>query len=182
MLIVGGTGMLKEASEYFIKRENQVTLVARNSQKLETFKSKFPDKKVNTLAIDYTNTESFIQQIKAHFQDSPICKKVVCWIHGSGNNALNKLINLMNSYSTSKTPIQFYHILGSASRNPTRNQWETNQLTHIQYHTIILGFKRQDNYSRWLTHNEISEGVIQAVESEHKQYIIGQIEPWDLRP
>jgi len=182
MLIIGGTGMLKEASEYFIKKENQVTLVARNSQKLEAFKNKFPDKKVSTIAIDYTNTENFIQQIKTHFEHTSICKKVVCWMHSSGNNALHELINLMNSYSTSKIAIQFYHILGSASRSPKENQWGAKQFSHLQYHIIILGFKRAGNYSRWLTHNEISEGVIQAVEYNSKQYIVGQIEPWHLSP
>lgn len=185
MLIIGGTGMLKEASEYFIQREKQVSLVSRNLQKLETFKNQHPDKKVCTLALDYTNTENFIHQLKTHFEHIAICQKVICWMHNSGHNTLKALFNLLNNYPTSKTPktpIQFYHILGSASRNPTNNQLQIKQFTNIRYRTIVLGFKLQGNYSRWLTHKEISDGVISAVESSSEKSIIGQIEPWHLHP
>lgn len=50
------------------------------------------------------------------------------------------------------------------------------------YHRIILGFILEDTYGRWLTHQEISDGVINGIESNCNEWIVGQIEPWELRP
>ncbi len=42
--------------------------------------------------------------------------------------------------------------------------------------------EESSNRSRWLTHEEISKGVIDAINNPKGRYIIGQIEPWGQRP
>ncbi|WP_277674545.1 hypothetical protein [Piscibacillus halophilus] len=50
------------------------------------------------------------------------------------------------------------------------------------YHQVQLGFILETGYSRWLTNQEISKGVIEAFKLKQPTYIVGQLEPWDQRP
>lgn len=53
VLIIGGTGMLRDATEFFITNNFHVTIVGRDIKKLNYFTSKFPDKKaLDILSID----------------------------------------------------------------------------------------------------------------------------------
>jgi hypothetical protein len=45
-----------------------------------------------------------------------------------------------------------------------------------------LGFKIEDNSSRWLTNDEISSGVIEAITNDEEEKIVGIVSPWDKRP
>jgi hypothetical protein len=50
------------------------------------------------------------------------------------------------------------------------------------YSQVILGFVLDGNSSRWLTNDEISAGVIKAIEQPEEISIVGSIEPWERRP
>lgn len=47
---------------------------------------------------------------------------------------------------------------------------------------VILGFVIVDDGSRWLTHEEISGGVIEAMQSDRGRSVVGAMEPWEERP
>ena len=53
---------------------------------------------------------------------------------------------------------------------------------NIQYRQVILGFVIEGGRSRWLTHAEISGGVLDAVRNDRLFSIVGTVEPWSLRP
>ncbi|MGG0444303.1 short-chain dehydrogenase, partial [Bacillus mycoides] len=46
----------------------------------------------------------------------------------------------------------------------------------------VLGFILEDTYARWLTHEEIADGVIKGIESKCTEWIVGRVEPWESRP
>lgn len=48
---------------------------------------------------------------------------------------------------------------------------------HILDRKIILGFIVEGKTSRWLTNDEISSGVIDAVKKDSLEYIIGTLTP-----
>ncbi|MBT2690712.1 hypothetical protein J7I93_21465 [Bacillus sp. ISL-47] len=48
--------------------------------------------------------------------------------------------------------------------------------------SVILGFREETGRSRWLTNNEISDGVMNAVKKGKELYITGEVETWDQRP
>ena len=52
----------------------------------------------------------------------------------------------------------------------------------LHYRRVILGFVVEGGKSRWLTHEEISGGVIEAVQKDAERYIVGTVEPWSMRP
>nr|QQZ48808.1 hypothetical protein JKL49_15675 [Phenylobacterium glaciei] len=47
---------------------------------------------------------------------------------------------------------------------------------------VVLGFKVEEAGSRWLTHDEISDGVLEAARADRLLTIIGQTEPWSAKP
>jgi len=178
MLIIGGTGMLKAATEYFIEEALQITLLARNEVRLQYFKTKFPNAAIELIVQNYNDTEVFIDALKVSF-DNNIPNKIICWMHSSGDASLLKLLDLLNSL---EHPVEFYHILGSAGAKLPLNKWKFNKMEQVKYHQIILGFVLEKGNSRWLTHSEISNGVIEATKLQQDIYIVGTIEPWQSRP
>ncbi len=78
---------------------------------------------------------------------------------------------------------EIFDIKGSRASRPTENVIP-NYPDQCIYREIILGFvyREENDRSRWLTHEEISEGVLNAIRLQQDRYIIGQIEPWVKRP
>ena len=90
-----------------------------------------------------------------------------------------KIMNTLDNSSNT----EIYHVLGSASYDPKNvsKEWY-DPSPNTKYNKIILGFKIDQGLSRWLFQEEISDGTVKAIESKLKEFVIGQIEPWDMRP
>ncbi|WP_400242173.1 hypothetical protein AB3U99_14995 [Niallia sp. JL1B1071] len=71
---------------------------------------------------------------------------------------------------------RLFHITGSSSYL-SKIKKELTIPQNCSYHQIQLGFILEKNYSRWLTHKEISAGVIEAIKHNCKRKIVGVIEP-----
>lgn len=182
ILIIGGTGMLRDATEYFVSNDYQVSVIGRDIKKLNYFTSKFPDKKTfDLISIDYTKTADFIKIVAEKIKDHGSFDILISWMHSNGSNSLLQLIDTIKKYNDRTV---LYHIKGSmfydALKNSSFNPISTNN--KLIYREIFLGFKIENNSSRWLTNAEISSGVIEAVKSNKDKSIIGQIEPLDLIP
>ncbi len=72
-----------------------------------------------------------------------------------------------------------FHISGSSA---SRTKSQKIGGTLCSYYRIILGFILEDTYARWLTHEEIADGVIKGIESKCTEWIVGRVEPWESRP
>ncbi|WP_211316774.1 hypothetical protein [Oceanobacillus arenosus] len=63
---------------------------------------------------------------------------------------------------------------------------EGRQKFHVpgncQYHQVQLGFIIEKDHSRWLTNEEISNGVIEAINQKEDVHTVGIIEPREIRP
>jgi len=180
-LVIGGTGMLQAACSHFIQQENRLTIIGRNETRLQYFKNEFSNKNVLLINVDYTNTENFLNQIQADIDKNGVYHSIICWMHQSGEQTLKALIQLLKNQNAA---IKFYHLLGSYSSQQPEETYikEVKNFDQINYMKIVLGYKRENNYSRWLSNQEISEGTIEAVTKQQPVFIIGQIEPWEQRP
>jgi len=52
----------------------------------------------------------------------------------------------------------------------------------IDYQAVVLGFVVDNGASRWLNNDEISAGVLSAIDSEKPVAIVGTVEPWSAKP
>ena len=52
----------------------------------------------------------------------------------------------------------------------------------VRYRRVVLGFVVEGTRSRWLTDDEISAGVVRALESGEDRTLVGVLEPRAMRP
>lgn len=182
-LVVGGTGMLRAVSLALAERGNTVSVIARNPNKLAVLQravATMMTGRVNPIALDYNDEEAFHTALnEATAQHGPISLSVV-WVHGNKPAVLRGLTNHVQG--------RYVHVLGSTSErpgksNPSRRKY-FDSLDHIDYQEVILGFILDEGsgHSRWLTNEEISFGVLRALDSTQSQFVVGQVEPWDAHP
>lgn len=177
-LIIGGTGMLAKATEYLSENYDTVSLICRNDKRINSNL-----KNINLLILDYINYKSLSKNLQTAAEKFGNIELVVSWIHSTAPLAPFIIADKMNSYNTT---FRFFDILGSAYANPANNTIEREtklkENNNIQYRKIILGFKIENNSSRWLTNDEISSGVIEAIKNDNMENVIGTVTPWDKRP
>lgn len=178
-LVVGGTGMLSDVSLWLVNNNYYVSVIARNSSRMNKLISKASLKdKITPLLVDYTNKEELQKQVRNAIQKNGGIDIIVAWIHSVGENALTIIAN---EVSKSQDGWELFHILGSSSDLDSIKQ-KASVPENCLYYQVQLGFVNVGTYSRWLTNQEISEGVIKAIIEKKKVMTIGQLEPWENRP
>ena len=169
ILVIGGTGMLLDACKHFAQ-SNNVYVVSRHE--LDT-----AYENIFHIKADYTKPEEFLKIITESFKNKKFPEKIIVWIHSTGDDT----IDLLFKYIISNHPhIKVFHIKGSGNFNPSNARKII--LQNINYFEIILGFILRNDASRWLTNEEISAGVIEAVNIERESFTIGVTEPWEMHP
>lgn len=177
--------MLKGVVKYFMEQANIVTVVGRNRRRLQMLEQEFHGMPgvLNSVTVDYTNTDEFIQEISRSITQYGPIRTSVNWIHSTAPNAPVALMDLQNTTSPGST---FLRLLGSAYGNPEKKSNDRKIMKkacpNIHYCEVILGFVLAGNSSRWLTNQEICQGVVKAIESQADRKIIGTVSPWSMRP
>ncbi len=174
-LIIGGTGMLKAASLAIIDKYEKTTLIARNVDRLEQIAI---NPKTNPISLNYTDSNMLKAALKSSTQKYGSFDLAIIWIHSTAPQAPYIAAEFVNA--------DYYHLLGSSYGKPGEDNTERlakfRDFKNLNYHEIILGFILEDNASRWLSHNEISTGVLKAIKQQQKSFVVGTLSPWSARP
>jgi hypothetical protein len=133
--------------------------------------------RITPVFVDYTNNEELAKQLRQIKKLNGNIDLVVAWVHSTGENVIPCLTNCMSDAEQWK----LFHVNGS-SANLDNIRMNMDVPKNVQYHQIQLGFILENGNSRWLLHDEISNGVIQAITEGEIKTIIGTIEPWEKRP
>jgi NAD(P)-dependent dehydrogenase (short-subunit alcohol dehydrogenase family) len=181
-LIVGGTGMLREVALQLARGGSRISVIGRDRSKLATLEGQSSGL-VRGISLDYRDSKPLLGELEAAMQrDGPI-DLAVCWIH---SDALDAPIIVAQAIASTTHPPRYLHVLGSASADPSRADERHKQLETlpgIVRRTVILGFVIDaEAGSRWLTNEEISRGVIDAIESDRPETVVGVVRPWSRRP
>lgn len=182
-LIVGGTGMLREASVWLARQAEAVTSLARTSASLEALDTVMKDTGTGhrPVAVDYRNRRAFESALDEALRVQGPPDVVLAWIHGLG-----PAFSLAERLSREAGSFDFYHVLGSGMSNPAKSRedvWRRFEgIPGLSYHRVMLGFVIETAGSRWLTNDEISGGVIRALETRAPVTTIGVVRPWSARP
>lgn len=160
LLCIGTTGMLAECTQRLLADGWKVHVIARNPEALRTHSTDV----LTTAACDYHDLDAFKRALNQ--APDPVVS-VLYWIHSSAQDA----INLLESRYAETNRLR---VVGSAHQ-PIPNAKSSERI-------IKLGFVTQPNGSRWLTHQEISEGVYNAFVSGQVSSTVGTTKPWSARP
>lgn len=162
---------------WLCEQEFHVSIIGRDEVKLENVKreSAIPES-ITCLPLDYHNDDDVKLAIKSTIEQNGLITLVVAWIHASAKDTLSLICRELD---LSSEIYSVFHILGSKASRMTAQKIGGNRCS---YHRIILGFILEDTNGRWLTHEEISDGVIKGIECKCNEWIVGRVEPWELRP
>lgn len=180
-LVVGGTGMLRAASVQLAAHSRRLTSVARTQRSLSSLDAEL----VNTgcihhmLSLDWNLPDRFLLEIERHIAATEPPELTVAWIH---DDLL--ALRLADALARTGRLMRFFHVIGSASRNPKEVADLLLQGLKLPenagYHQVILGAHKSGDQVRWLTHQEISAGVLEAIEAGRRQFVVGSVAGWCL--
>ncbi|MFE4352474.1 Rossmann-fold NAD(P)-binding domain-containing protein [Peribacillus butanolivorans] len=118
------------------------------------------------------------QILSAIAANGPI-QQVVAWVRSDALESLQVIIQIV---SPKAKQWDLFHVLSSGT-NAKEIKMHIYLPSNCEYKQIQLGFKIENNQSRWLTTHEISQGVIEALESKNVfLHIVGQVTPKEWRP
>ncbi len=184
-LVIGGTGMLSDLCLHLGRQYRIVSVVARGSEGLQSLKTRAGANNIkpNPIHVDYrdnTRLRALLDSAVHMYGPVSLC---VSWIHSSAPQATRIVAETIN---TGPDICRYYDLLSSTaadpSKDPTRRNGKFTKLDFVSYHSIVLGFIVEDDNSRWLTHDEITEGIVRAIDCNARETVIGTVTPWERRP
>ncbi len=173
VLIVGGTGMLAGVSAALASRGHSVGVIARPGARL-TRLGRLAG--VTPYPADWDQDDSLDRAVQQAREDGSI-ELVICWIHGRVPNGAQRV-------ARSSGASRFLLVCGSGSTRSPDSGASGDWPPGCEVTRVILGFVREADQSRWLTHVEIVAGVLDAVDAgiPGPDRVVGMIAPWALRP
>jgi len=130
------------------------------------------------LALDWSKPEEFLHSLWQHLVRTERPDLVVAWIHDD-----ELAIRLAGLFATQPV-CRLFHVVGGACSDPSRIAAIFRQRlpqSNVAYHQVILGYVRAMGGTRWLTNEEISAGVLDAIARAEPECVVGTIQPWPSR-
>ncbi|MCT4784794.1 hypothetical protein ACFQO8_06795 [Exiguobacterium aestuarii] len=165
ILIVGGTGMLAGVTSC-LASEHLVTVIGRDQEKMAKVVRQNPET-CHPLVVDYRNEEDLSKGLQESIKRHGPFKQVIAWVHKDSGKAMQLILN-------HSLHADVLHILGSQT-NPEHEKKALNISEHQTYRQVQLGAKQDGDNFRWLTHDEIVHGVIDAIEHSFDYQLLGQL-------
>ncbi|MBO8157315.1 MAG: short-chain dehydrogenase [Bacillaceae bacterium] len=178
-LVVGGTGMLSDVTLWLHKKGYQVSVIGRRKERYHQLmeRADHPDR-ISSILVDYHHTEELQGKLTEAVEKHGSFDLIIAWVHSSAEGVIPAIMNVQKNKGRRKT----FDLFQVKPCNAYFENKIPEVLPECRYHEIFLGFKVVGGHSRWLTHREISEGVMDSVHHKRRQTIVGQVEPRDLQP
>jgi hypothetical protein len=184
--LIGGTGMLRNVTLSLIQKDftKNVLLISRRASTFASVNLLQNNDKLTTIDFDYSidDTQKLFDTLENFKIDLALL-----WIHEGdcgGKQFQSLLFQHLLPPPDSKHYCRIFSIKGSSHYE---NNTEQSYLSEYkQFHQILLGFVLLDDddnrNARWLHDNEISQGVLNALEPSKQTFVIGTIEPVSRKP
>jgi NAD(P)-dependent dehydrogenase (short-subunit alcohol dehydrogenase family) len=188
-IVVGGTGMLRAASVELAKRSGALTSVARTERSLARLDQEIEDLdcRHRPVRLDYNDLTELRREVADAIETEGPADLLLAWIHDEQGPVLPALVEQVSRHRALPA-CQVVHVRGSASADPAgaedASAGRYSNLESVAYQQVVLGFHLdpETNASRWLTNDEISAGVLEAIDGGSSRVVVGQTRPWGLRP
>ncbi|GGP50461.1 hypothetical protein [Saccharothrix coeruleofusca] len=185
-LVLGGTGMLQGCADELVARGWRVVLPCRRARpELGQAARAALRRRGHTpigdscwVAADWARAQELAERVRAEL-DRP-ADLLVAWVHASYREPVLKAVEPLLAPGA---PVVEVHDIGAIS--PTRGVPDPLLAAHPTQQ-VVLGFVRHAGQTRWLTHEEASKGVMEAVHralegkppSVHQ---LGEVDTWVVR-
>ncbi|WP_416149971.1 short-chain dehydrogenase [Salipaludibacillus sp. HK11] len=171
--------MLSKVSLWLVNEGYHVSVIGRTPEHMKQLISASKESvRITPLLVDYIKESELREQLKMTIEKNGPVDLVVAWIHSVGKNVLAVI---SQELSSDNLPWKLFHVLGSSS-NLKDIKNKVTVPSNCLYRQVQLGFIIEKDNSRWLTHEEICYGVIEAISNERFVTIVGTLFPWGKRP
>ncbi len=179
-LVIGGSGMLAKVSLWLANQDYIVSVMGRDMNKLQQLRDQH--KHIIPLSVDYNDEAACKEALQHTIVSHGKYDLVVAWIHG-GEDHNQSIIRLLQDElgMATDTKWQLFHVLGSRAEAKQYAEFIRTSID-CEYHQIQLGFVIEAHSSRWLTHDEIADGVIEAIQTSTDYHLVGTLTPTSHRP
>jgi len=128
------------------------------------------NERILPLSVDYRDYPGLTQAINKLCDNGPV-RLVVAWIHSTAPDALQAVVNVISFRQSDEWKL--FHVLSSISQDPVVTAGlDLPEL--CEYHQVQLGYEVEGSSRRWLTDDEISDGIIGAIKSNQAYSVIGK--------
>ena len=169
--VIGGTGMLAGVTRNLARQVDAVAVVARRLARIEALQLS----NVRGLPLDYRKRGALTHALGVAARVHGPLDLVVAWIHGDSAQGHAEVC------ASLAPPARYVRVLGHAAGAPDAAVPDI-RLPGVSVQDVVLGFVVERTASRWLTHAEICQGVMSAIDTGRPRTVVGQIEPWCARP
>lgn len=178
-LVIGGTGMLSDLVIWLAEKYQCVSVIGRSWPRLENLVEKAGplSERIIPISVDYTNREMLTDSIRKNLWRNGPAELVVAWVRSGNMDAIESVANEISSHSHEKW--RLFQVRGSVGFDKRKFPELPEE---VRYREVVLGFKIEDDSSRWLTNDEIWKGVRDSIISDNKMTIVGDIEPLERMP
>lgn len=171
IVVIGGTGMLSGFCEALAGDGGRLSLLSRHASQTAG---------ADGFDCDYHDPAAFFAALDAMVARSGPIDLAVAWFHSLKIAAPRLLAERVQG--------RLFQVLGSAAADPSHPR-RLDVAAKVAagspdcaVRQVVLGFRVEGGRSRWLTDEEISRGVLDAVRADLPLAIIGQVDPWSAKP
>lgn len=179
-LVIGGTGMLREATLELATHFNVVSVIARNSFRLNGLweEAESVGVRVNPVQLDYRELDHLQEALDQVLHDFGEVTLVLAWIKNKADESISHLARTLNAQ---ENRVAFYDLLTDIDYEEIDSDEDEredlfDELSNIDYRQIILGVKSVEDVPKWFSNEEISAGVIEAIRLKQDTYRLGSTE------
>jgi hypothetical protein len=177
-LVIGGSGMLSAATLWLVKEGSHVSVIGRNQERLDYLKNQVSDPTtITALSVDYHQEILLKDRVGWTIERNGPLELVVVWIH----SPFKKVLETISRKVANDQPWRLFQVIGSRA-NHEEIRMGLSLTDNCSYHQVQLGFILNRDTSRWLTNEEISNGVIEAIAKDKQYHLVGVLEPENRKP
>jgi hypothetical protein len=171
--------MLKKVSQFLAAHDNTVSVISRTQSELNALKQEAmkSEGKINPLALDYRDQDNLKEQLEDAIAEFGGITLVVNWMHSDAIDSSEIIAEVLNRTSPF---CRYFQVLPSEPDDVRRGHaYYDDPFKHLDkvlYRKIILGIADEDGVSRWLSDDEISNGIIDALRNDRKDAVIGSMD------
>lgn len=175
--------MLAGVVRGLVRAGRRTAVVARSEARIRSLTARTDDPaKVLEIPADYTRPDTLQTALSQVPTIDERFTAAVLWVHGPHRPVVHRL--LADRLAPGALLVD---VLGSAALDPSSTApcRPAYAVPDVVYRAVVLGFTDGVYGTRWLTHEEISDGVLAAVQEGAEAplvRVIGRLEPWADRP
>lgn len=184
VLIVGGTGMLRGVSLALAQRGHATSVIAQSHARLAALVQEAAAKggKIHPLPLDYGHDNELALAIRAAKSANGPISLAIAWIHDDAPRALPTIAGQLQGQ---RPNARLFEILGSESADPSLlgvAKSVEKDFPDILWRRVVLGFTQRGGASQGLAHEKICNGVLDAVDHDWTESVVGVVRPWLKQP